>query len=144
PDNRSCDRRRFARLPPEPEIWPWRGPSPVDEECTGGGRAAGGMDGFFPTNREFAASIDSIDRRLFKRHPYGVIVEAVWLDAFQMVIRAVHQYRTMDLSRGGIRLLGRQMHYEGTIGVVILPRRDAPPTRYGVRVRNSVYNGAQM
>lgn len=102
------------------------------------------MDEFFPTNREFAASIDSIDRRLFKRHPYGVIVEAVWLDAFQMVIRAVHQYRTMDLSRGGIRLLGRQMHYEGTIGVVILPRRDAPPTRYGVRVRNSVYNGAQM
>lgn len=83
------------------------------------------------------------DRRTFERHQFGQMVQVVWMDGHQ-VSRQIHQYRAVDLSRGGLRLLGKQMQYENTVGVVMLRRGDGQCVLRGIRVRSSVYSGGLL
>jgi hypothetical protein len=95
------------------------------------------------TNRAASDAIELDDRRSFERHQFGQIVQVVWLDG-QQVQRRVQHCRAVDLSRGGLRLLGKYMHYQDALGVVLLRRAGGECVLHGVRVRNSVYVGGLM
>ncbi|MGP1310339.1 MAG: hypothetical protein ACTS27_09095 [Phycisphaerales bacterium] len=89
-------------------------------------------------SRDGVGGVGVNDRRSFLRHDYGQRVQVVWMDGFH-VQRQVCEYRAIDLSRGGLRLVGKRMHHQGTLGAVLLRRGDGAANLYGICVRNSRY-----
>ncbi len=90
-----------------------------------------------------AQAVELDDRRSFSRHTFGQMVQVVWMDGHQ-VVRQISRYRAVDLSRGGVRLLGKQMQYQDTLGVVLFRRADGEFVMCGIRARNSVYAGGLL
>lgn len=94
----------------------------------------------FPNVAGEGESTSAEDRRLFERYAYRQQVSVVWMDG-AFVQRRIGSLLAADISRGGLKLVGRQMLHRGAVGVVMLRASDGEAMLRGIRVQHCVYAG---
>lgn len=100
-----------------------------------------GDDGLlFPDSAAGEEAVGGIDRRIFERYGYRQQVQVVWMEG-SFVQRRICGILAADISRGGLKLVGRQMLHRGATGVVLMRRADGSHILRGIRVQHCVYAG---
>lgn len=98
-------------------------------------------DGFlFPDAAQRQGETNAEDRRTFERYDYRQHVSVVWLENGH-VQRRVSAMLAADISRGGLKLVGRQMIHRDAVGVVLLKTVTGQTMLRGIRVMHCVYAG---
>ena len=93
-----------------------------------------------PRSRNSEKTAETDERRVFERYDYRQQVSVVWLENGH-VQRRVHAMLAGDISRGGLKLVGRQMIHRDAVGVVLLKAVSGETMLRGIRVMHCVYAG---
>lgn len=113
-------------------------------------KASGINDCFDHAERMSVASEDEAarleelaERRDHKRYPYERELILSWATDGGVFDEPCH-IRSTDISRGGIRILGRKMVYPNSFGVVRLERPDGGIAPVGLRTIHTTYAGSMV